>query len=83
MSQLQGYVDVSYEQLLEVFGEPDIWFGDKSSVEWVREENGIKFCIYDYKWHSAKNGKIESFHVGGNDIRALELVREKLGIEKS
>jgi len=75
-TSLMGYVDVSYNRLVEVFGEPHYRNGDKSTVEWAFEQDGIRFTIYDYKWQSRQNDTVESFHVGGDSTDALALVRE-------
>jgi hypothetical protein len=80
---LQGYVEVSYNRLVEVFGEPHWRHGDKSTVEWAFRDpkSGICFTLYDYKWQSCQNDTVESFHVGGHDYRSLKLVEELLGVE--
>lgn len=69
-----GYVEVSYNRLVEVFGEPHDRMGDKTTVEWAFEHEGEKFTIYDYKWQSCQNDTVESFHIGGKTQRAVELV---------
>ena len=63
-TSLIGYVAVSYNRLVEVFGEPH-FRGDKTTVEWAFEHDGEKFTIYNYKWASCQNDTIESFHIGG------------------
>lgn len=75
---LQGYVDVSYNRLVEVFGEPHHLNGDKSTVEWCFKVGDVVFTIYDYKWVTLKSYRTESFHVGGNTPQAVEIVRDLL-----
>ena len=72
-TSLIGYVAVSYNRLVEVFGEPH-FRGDKTTVEWAFEHDGEKFTIYNYKWASCQNDTIESFHIGGLSQRAVDLV---------
>lgn len=72
---LQGHVDVSYDRLVEVFGEPHYRMGDKSTVEWSFEHEGVQFTLYDYKWQSAQSDLVESFHVGGTVPEAVDTVR--------
>lgn len=77
---LQGYVTVSYNRLVEVFGEPHRRNGcEKTTVEWDFEHEGIRFTIYDYKWRSCQNDTKESFHVGGDAPEALTLVQKLIG----
>ena len=77
----QGTVCVSYNRLVEVFGPPHDTNGDKSTVEWAFEDNGVRFTLYDYYWRTAKNDCPENFHIGGDDYRAVEMVWQKLGID--
>jgi len=78
MTSLQGYVKVSYNRLVLVFGNPHLRNFDKSTVEWAFEHNGERFTIYDYKWESCQNDTVENFHVGGDSLRAVEMVRDAL-----
>lgn len=78
MTSLQGYVDVSFNRLVEVFGEPHNRYGDKSTVEWSFEHEGTRFTLYDYKWQSSCSDLVESFHVGGDSPEAVNVVRALL-----
>ena len=80
---LQGYVDVSYNRLVEVFGEPHYRMGDKSTVEWSFEHEGVAFTLYDYKWQSAQSDLVEGFHVGGTSPVAVDTVRALLDEEEA
>jgi len=70
----QGFVDVSYADLVRAFGEPHFRNGDKITVEWGFVCDGVTFTIYDYKWASAQSDLVEHFHIGGFDQRAVETV---------
>ena len=70
----QGHVSASYNRLVEVFGEPHDRMGDKTTVEWCFEHEGVKFALYDYKWQSAQSDLVESWHVGGISPEAVETV---------
>lgn len=86
-SHLQGYVDVSYQRLVEVFGPPHSE-GDayKSDAQWSLEfEDGTIATIYNYKDGKNYNGRtgtpstwITEWHVGGFTPKALELVLGEL-----
>ena len=75
---LRGYLDVSYNRLVEVFGEPHYRMGDKTTVEWSFEHEGTRFTLYDYKWQSAQSDLVEPFHVGGTSPEAVNVVRALL-----
>lgn len=48
-TSLQGYVDASYSQLIELFGNPCESDGDKVDAEWCLFIDGILVTIYNYK----------------------------------
>jgi hypothetical protein len=93
---LQGTFDLDYEDIVEVFGEPDTGDGYKVDAEWyILFENGAVATIYNYKdgpnylgedagkWEDSWadiKDKNRDWHVGGLDGRALIHVREALGI---
>jgi len=72
-TSLNGYLhsEPSYNQLVEVLGEPTYMeeSGDgKTNTEWVVEYKGEVFTIYDWKlWMSLKNSPNTSYrwHIGG------------------
>jgi len=71
--------DISYERLVETFGEPTFKGDmDKISVEWCLEfEDGTVATIYDWETpFKAVHNRL--WHVGGFSYKAHELVREAL-----
>ena len=84
---LQGYVDVSFSTLVDVFGNPN---GDgdgyKTDAEWeLKFSDGVYATIYNYKDGKNYNGpsgtpktQITDWHVGGMSARAVRNVEEML-----
>ena len=86
-TSLQGYIDCSYEKLVEIFGEPtDDGDGYKADAEWViRFEGEIVATIYNYKdgqnYCGAKGTPVENitnWHIGGHQEAALRCVMHYL-----
>ena len=87
-SSLRGHIHATYDELVKVFGEPNILNaeeGDKVFNEWgVRFEDGdddIYTTIYDWKELDAYDSHIGNYrwHIGGRDHRGVELIYEALG----
>ena len=87
-SSLRGHIHATYDELVEVFGEPNILNaeeGDKVFNEWgVRFEDGdddIYTTIYDWKELDAYDSHVGNYrwHIGGRDHRGVELIYEALG----
>jgi len=85
---LQGYIDISYKDLVEKLGEPSENYDDyKSDAEWQLEfEDGTVATLYNYKdgrnylgAEGLDKEEIRDWHIGGNDTRAVEKVHELLG----
>ena len=86
---LQGYVDVTYAELVETFGEPTNPKGDKekTDAEWeLTFEEGTVATIYNYKDGQNYKGlrgtptkQITDWHVGGQTGYAVRLVNLALG----
>jgi len=73
-TSLQGYIDTSFEELVQVFGAPHIEGGDKTTAEWsFISDDGIRFTIYDWK-QSSTPYNIYSWHVGGKNVNAISTV---------
>ena len=74
---LVGYVEATYEELVEELGEPSTDF-DKSTAHWsVEDENGTVATIYDWKTYMTPVG-VYSWHIGGHSMLALDLVSKLL-----
>ena len=87
-SSLRGHIHATYDELVEVFGEPNILNaeeGDKVFNEWgVRFEDGdddVYTTIYDWKELDAYDSHIGNYrwHIGGKEHRGVELIYEALG----
>lgn len=77
-SFLQGYLEASYLELVEVFGQPNLGPNDmgldKVTCEWVLEYEDNKYCtIYDWKLPLTPEYTY-NWHVGGQDIDSLKAV---------
>ena len=69
-TSLQGVMppDVTFEDLLDIFGEPtNTYQGHKVRVEWRGTVNGRVFTIYDYKCTEILLESLtgEYWHIGG------------------
>ena len=71
---LQGYVDVTYLELIEIFGEPTLGLSgdEKCQMEWVIEitdDEGStgQFTIYDWKTYDLNytKSKLQTWNIGG------------------
>lgn len=87
-TSLQGYVDASYNQLVEVFGKPTYETGfsktEKITTAWNLEfPSGVIVTIYNWKNYENYGKDPEpneeyEWHVGGYDINAVYLVKNAL-----
>ena len=83
---LQGYIDSSYDALVQRFGEPMPGF-DKTDAEWViKTEEGTVATIYNWKNGINYNGRygtpterITRWHIGGTSKLAVIAIREIMG----
>ncbi len=72
-TSLLGYVEATYDELVEVLGEPETDF-DKSTAHWtVEAPDGTVATIYDWKTYMTPISQY-SWHIGGHDKKALTLV---------
>jgi hypothetical protein len=72
---LQGYMEATYDQLVEVFGEPE-GGGDKTTVEWcLAFEDGTVATIYDWKEYQTPMGRY-NWHIGGRNNLAVARVQQ-------
>jgi hypothetical protein len=74
-TSFQGYIAITYKELVEVLGEPHHTDDDKITAEWdFKTSDGTIFTIYDYK-EDATPTTIYDWHIGGHDEKAVEVVR--------
>lgn len=74
-SHLQGYIDISFDELIERLGEPHDENGDKVQAEWaLKFEDGTIATIYDYKeFRRVEN--VTHWHIGGHSRDAVTAIR--------
>jgi hypothetical protein len=73
---LQGYIETTYDELVNVFGKPTELKGDKTNVEWViRFSDGTVASIYDWKLSETPMG-VYRWHIGGRSQRAVTCVND-------
>jgi len=85
-TSFQDKIVADYADLKKKFGKPTESDGYKSDAEWeVEFENGVVATIYNYKDGKNYNGasgtpktKITNWHVGGESLEAVRLVKEAL-----
>lgn len=94
-THLQGYLDIPFARLVEVFGEPGEADGYKVAFEWrIVFADGTIASIYDYKASSLyddgqptpeemRKENFSDWHIGGKAKRADELVRQALTTPKA
>jgi hypothetical protein len=82
-THLQGYIDISYDELLEMFGEQTTGDGYKVDAEWMLSIDDVVITIYN--WKDGKNycgsqGKqvqnIRDWHIGGFSKEAEHKLKE-------
>ncbi len=84
---LVGYIDISYQELVNKFGEPELCHdrGNKTDAQWLMEfEDHELFTIYNYKNGINYEGSdgiptedIRDWHIGGS---TQEVVRRLMFI---
>jgi hypothetical protein len=84
-SCLQGYIDVSYDDLVAAFGEPMAGDGCKVDAEWSIDDGTHVASIYNYKTginYQGSDGEpteqIRDWHIGGFSSASVQLVRNAL-----
>lgn len=80
-TSLQGYVDISYEGIIDRLGFPGrTSSGDgKITRQWTLQYGPHVITIYDYKGDCSFDGKTSAWHIGGKSLRVLEIVEDLLG----
>ena len=76
-TSLQGYINATYDQLVERFGQPE-GGGDKTTVEWMLQfEDGTVATIYDWKVDETPT-YMYNWHIGGKNKTAVTRVTQSL-----
>jgi hypothetical protein len=78
-TSLQGYVSITFAELCEALGEPGPYVSGDGKViaEWILQDNKVVATIYIYKLTEIPQDTY-SWHVGGFNEKALELVQRLL-----
>jgi|TARA_Y100000310_G_C20704127_1_gene833258 hypothetical protein len=85
MTSRAGQILTTYDELVEVFGEPTITTVeglDKTTKEWYIEfvdvvGRSVVATIYDWKYGSTPWGEV-MWNIGGRDSRAADAVTERI-----
>jgi hypothetical protein len=85
-TSLVGTIDINFNKLFEVFGEPTGSDGYKSDAEWEIEfEDGTVGTIYNWKDGINYNGddgtpteEITHWHIGGNSKEVISKIKSVL-----
>ena len=82
-TSLMGYMDVSYDRLVELFGEPCDGDGYKTDAEWSIEfDDGTVATIYNWKNGPNYRGgygdikKIKEWNIGGKNHKAVDKIHK-------
>jgi len=71
---LVGYVETTYQDLIEAFGLPYERNGDKTTCEWVLTfGDGQVATIYDWKMPRTPMDKY-MWHIGGKDASVVDRI---------
>jgi hypothetical protein len=79
MTSLQGFIKTTYDDLVEVFGEPRYTSSgdDKVTAEWNLEfkvdDEYVTATIYDWKLNETPFGEYD-WHIGGFSTQAAHIV---------
>lgn len=79
---LQGEIHLSFQDLVDIFGQPeDISSTGKSDVQWAIEIDGVVATIYNWKNGPAYTGddsieveRIHEWNIGGHSQSAVMIV---------
>ena len=84
MSSLQGYVEASYDEIVQVLGHPTFdgpSADGKVDTEWeLFDEEVGQVTLYDWKCygHIARDSESYRWHIGGTSRWAVEFVSNLL-----
>ena len=72
-TSLQGYVTITFADLVAKLGDAHVTDGDKTTKEWAFKIGGVVFTIYDYKTYGTPVNEYD-WHIGGHNRVAVETV---------
>lgn len=74
-THLQGYLEVSYKELTQAFGEPHATndIRDDITTEWRFKIEGEIITIYDWKEYRQRDD-IPLWNIGGHSPKVLEIL---------
>lgn len=76
----QGEISITYNELVQVFGEPDKGMDDKVKAEWtLKFSDGTIAIIYDWKFYDLQPEDVTLWNIGGNKRIVVDLVLNELG----
>lgn len=82
-TSLQGYVDISFTDLVEMFGDPHYYERGKTDAEWYLRIDGVICTIYNYKdgknYCGAEGDEIvdiRDWHIGGTSKESERKVKK-------
>jgi hypothetical protein len=77
MTSYKGKVNITYAELVEIFGAPDRGpndLGDKVTCNWeLKFDDGTVATIYDWKMNDTPMGEY-MWHIGGYSMDAVDRV---------
>jgi len=79
-TSLQGYMDMTYEELVLHFGEPSFFnpgTDEKTQAEWILDYDGTIITIYDYKEYGVDVRAVTDWHIGGKSSKVLDILNEE------
>lgn len=90
-THLMGYIDIEYDKLVSLFGEPTDSDGYKVDAQWEIEfEDGLVATIYNWKDGKNYNGEegldvteITDWHIGGHEKDVVDRIHNIFASETS
>ena len=72
-ASLQGYVRASYDELVDIFGEPNMSRDPKVQCEWYIEFDDMVVATI-YSWKADNFRETKKWNVGGQKFKAYERI---------
>jgi hypothetical protein len=78
-TSLQGTIEVDFDTLVKLYGQPTRHEDSKVQAEWVlRAPDATVVTIYDYK-EKVPAEEVTDWHIGGRSQKVLDLVSKDVG----